>query len=196
MIVIMPHRLSAPMPSCNSDVPVNNITMSCHLPLSDTPANSFGLPPHEVSDTRYFRWPLALSALCVHGTADERAAYFSGLREHFHAHLRFHMPQGQHSLEFLPNLDHHNSTHNAPEGLQQHKHACTLIELMTIRAFHSKLLRRFSLGTAIGFRSRNGELTHLPAILVFVAHKVHKEWLQQCEVLPTMLEVCESSHAK
>ena len=185
------------MPMCNSDVPVNNITTPSHLPLSsDTPTNSFDPPPHEVSDARCFRWPLALPALCVHGTADERAAYFSGLRAQFHAHLRSNMPQAHHFLESIPDLGHHNCTHNAPEGLHHHKHACTLFELMTIRAFHSKLLRRFSLGTAIGFRSRNGDLTDLPAILVFVAHKVHKQWLQQCQVLPTVLEVCGLSRAK
>ncbi|GJM95578.1 hypothetical protein PR202_ga12336 [Eleusine coracana subsp. coracana] len=42
---------------------------------------------------------------------------------------------------------------------------------MIIRAFHSKILRRFSLGTAIGFRIRKGTLTDIPAILVFVARK-------------------------
>ncbi|KAL3833793.1 hypothetical protein ACJIZ3_008529 [Penstemon smallii] len=72
-----------------------------------------------------------------------------------------------------------------PTGLQ----ATTLLELMTIRAFHSKLLRRFSLGTAIGFRIRRGELTDIPAILVFVARKVHRQWLSPAHCLPTALEV-------
>ncbi|KAK4488576.1 hypothetical protein RD792_004342 [Penstemon davidsonii] len=71
-----------------------------------------------------------------------------------------------------------------PTGLQ----ATTLLELMTIRAFHSKLLRRFSLGTAIGFRIRRGELTDIPAILVFVARKVHRQWLSPAHCLPTALE--------
>ncbi|KAJ1387188.1 Peptidase S1, PA clan [Sesbania bispinosa] len=54
-----------------------------------------------------------------------------------------------------------------PKGQQ----ATTLLELMTIRAFHSKILRCYSLGTAIGFRIRRGVLTDIPAILVFVSRK-------------------------
>jgi hypothetical protein len=60
---------------------------------------------------------------------------------------------------------------------------------MIIRAFHSKILRRFSLGTAIGFRIRKGTLTDIPAILVFVARKVHKKWLSTAQCLPAALEV-------
>ncbi|MBA0691245.1 hypothetical protein Goari_008882, partial [Gossypium aridum] len=71
-----------------------------------------------------------------------------------------------------------------PSGQQ----ATTLLELMTIRAFHSKKLRRFSLGTAIGFRIRRGVLTDIPAILVFVARKVHRQWLSQFQCLPAALE--------
>ncbi|RWW04450.1 hypothetical protein BHE74_00009542 [Ensete ventricosum] len=59
---------------------------------------------------------------------------------------------------------------------------------MTIRAFHSKILRRFSLGTAIGYRIRNGTLTDIPAIIVFVALKVHKKWLSHDQILPSALE--------
>ncbi|KAI6703084.1 hypothetical protein NL676_012220 [Syzygium grande] len=66
--------------------------------------------------------------------------------------------------------------------------ATSLLELMTIRAFHSKILRRFSLGTAIGFRIRRGVLTDIPAILVFVARKVHKQWLSRIQCLPAALE--------
>ncbi|MGR9758739.1 hypothetical protein ACUOF5_23545, partial [Escherichia coli] len=62
------------------------------------------------------------------------------------------------------------------------------LELMMIRAFHSKNLRRFSLGTAIGFRIRRGVLTNVAAILVFVARKVHKQWLNPLQCLPTALE--------
>jgi hypothetical protein len=72
-----------------------------------------------------------------------------------------------------------------PTGQQ----ATTLLELMTIRAFHSKILRRFSLGTAIGFRIRRGILTDIPAILVFVARKVHRQWLSHVQCLPAALEV-------
>ncbi|KZV16300.1 Trypsin family protein isoform 1 [Dorcoceras hygrometricum] len=71
-----------------------------------------------------------------------------------------------------------------PTGLR----ATTLLELMTIRAFHSKLLRCFSLGTAIGFRIRRGALTDIPAILVFVARKVHRQWLSPSHCLPAALE--------
>ncbi|XAR56177.1 hypothetical protein NMG60_11036545 [Bertholletia excelsa] len=71
-----------------------------------------------------------------------------------------------------------------PSGQQ----ATTLLELMTIRAFHSKILRRFSLGTAIGFRIRRGVLTDIPAILVFVARKVHRQWLSHIQCLPAALE--------
>ncbi|MED6135224.1 Protein NARROW LEAF 1 [Stylosanthes scabra] len=71
-----------------------------------------------------------------------------------------------------------------PKGQQ----ATTLLELMTIRAFHSKILRCYSLGTAIGFRIRRGVLTDIPAILVFVSRKVHKQWLSPIQCLPTALE--------
>jgi len=59
---------------------------------------------------------------------------------------------------------------------------------MIIRAFHSKILRRFSLGTAIGFRIRKGTLTDTPAILVFVARKVHRKWIIPTQCLPAALE--------
>lgn len=72
-----------------------------------------------------------------------------------------------------------------PTGQQ----ATTLLELMTIRAFHSKILRRYSLGTAVGFRIRKGVLTDIPAILVFVARKVHRQWLNHIQCLPAALEV-------
>ncbi|CAH9076252.1 unnamed protein product [Cuscuta epithymum] len=66
--------------------------------------------------------------------------------------------------------------------------AKTLLDLMTVRAFHSKILRRFSLGTAIGFRIRRGVLTDTPAILVFVARKVNRQCLSCVECLPAYLE--------
>ncbi|KAA8544795.1 hypothetical protein F0562_019501 [Nyssa sinensis] len=50
------------------------------------------------------------------------------------------------------------------------------------------MLRRFSLGTAIGFRIRRGVLTNIPAILVFVARKVHRQWLSHIQCLPAALE--------
>lgn len=70
--------------------------------------------------------------------------------------------------------------------------AVTLLELMTIRAFHSKNLKQVSLATAIGFRMRGGLLTDIPAILVFVARKIHRQWLNRCECLPCALEVFNS----
>jgi hypothetical protein len=72
-----------------------------------------------------------------------------------------------------------------PEGQQ----AKSLLDLMTIRAFHSKVLRCFSLGTAVGFRITKGVLTDIPAILVFVARKVHKKWLKPTHCLPELLAV-------
>lgn len=72
-----------------------------------------------------------------------------------------------------------------PKGLQ----ATTLLELMTIRAFHSKNLRLVSMGTAVGFRIRRGILTDIPAILVFVARKVHRNWLRPACCVPFALEV-------
>ncbi|KAG2372398.1 uncharacterized protein HKW66_Vig0207330 [Vigna angularis] len=75
-----------------------------------------------------------------------------------------------------------------PGRLPKGHQATTLLELMTIRAFHSKILRCYSLGTAIGFRIRQGVLTDIPAILVFVSRKVHKQWLSPIQCLPTALE--------
>ena len=65
---------------------------------------------------------------------------------------------------------------------------------MTIRASHSKILCCYSLGTAIEFRIRQGVLTNIPAILVFVSPKVHKQWLTPIQCLPTILEVIKEQH--
>ncbi|CAI5476916.1 unnamed protein product [Closterium sp. Yama58-4] len=61
-------------------------------------------------------------------------------------------------------------------------------QLMLIRACHSEQLRRFSLGTALGLRTRNGILTDLPAIIVFVPRKVHEQWLLPSQMLPSKLQ--------
>ncbi|GFQ04831.1 cytochrome c6 chloroplastic [Phtheirospermum japonicum] len=114
--------------------------------------------PLSESNTAYFSWPACRLAPC----AEDRAHYFGNLQK-----------------GVLP-----ETLGQRPTGLQ----ATTLLELMTIRAFHSKLLRRFSLGTAIGFRIRRGSLTDIPAILVFVARKVHRQWLSPAHCLPTALE--------
>ena len=92
------------------------------------------------------------------GSAEERAAYF----------IQLHAATSQEAL---------------PDG----KQATSLLELMTIRAYHSKTLRRFSLGTALGLRTKSGILTKLPAIIVFVSRKMHDEWLQDAQKLPRML---------
>ncbi|XP_074563424.1 protein NARROW LEAF 1-like [Curcuma longa] len=114
---------------------------------------------HSECTAAYFSWP---TSTLLHGAAEGRANYFGNLQKGvLPAHLgRF------------------------PTGQQ----ATTLLDLMTIRAFHSKILRRFSLGTAVGFRIRKGQLTEIPAILVFVARKVHRKWLSHSQCLPSMLE--------
>lgn len=95
--------------------------------------------------------------------AEERANYFANLQKGVLPETLGQLPEGQ--------------------------RANSLLELMTIRAFHSKILRCYSLGTAIGFRIRRGVLTDIPAILVFVSRKVHKQWLSPIQCLPTALEV-------
>ncbi|KAF2302767.1 hypothetical protein GH714_006804 [Hevea brasiliensis] len=114
---------------------------------------------HSESNAAYFSWP-TLSRL--NDTAEDRANYFGNLQKGVLPETLGRLPSGQ--------------------------QATTLLELMTIRAFHSKILRRFSLGTAIGFRIRRGVLTDIPAILVFVARKVHRQWLSHAQCLPAALE--------
>ncbi|KAG8635713.1 protein NARROW LEAF 1 [Manihot esculenta] len=114
---------------------------------------------HSESTAAYFSWP-TLSRL--NDTAEDRANYFGNLQKGVLPETLGRLPSGQ--------------------------RATTLLELMTIRAFHSKILRRFSLGTAIGFRIRRGALTDIPAILVFVARKVHRQWLNHVQCLPAALE--------
>lgn len=98
----------------------------------------------------------------MHGSAEGRANYFGNLQKGVLPGHLGRLPKGQ--------------------------QATTLLDLMIIRAFHSKILRRFSLGTAIGFRIRKGTLTDTPAILVFVARKVNKKWLRPTQCLPAALE--------
>ncbi|GLT59141.1 hypothetical protein SLA2020_319780 [Shorea laevis] len=113
---------------------------------------------HSESNAAYFSWPTSSRLI---DAAEVRADYFGNLQK-----------------GVLP------ESFGRPSGQQ----ATTLLELMTIRAFHSKILRRFSLGTAIGFRIRRGVLTDIPAILVFVARKVHRQWLSHIQCLPAALE--------
>eukprot|EP00252_Welwitschia_mirabilis_P007643 TRINITY_DN1923_c0_g1_i6.p1 TRINITY_DN1923_c0_g1~~TRINITY_DN1923_c0_g1_i6.p1 ORF type:complete len:541 (-),score=104.10 TRINITY_DN1923_c0_g1_i6:82-1704(-) len=133
---------------------------SRHHPRSDSPPlQAFASGgQHSESSAACFLWP----PYRINGTAEERAAYFSSVQKEAEPGILEQLPTG------------HQAT--------------TLLELMTIRAFHSKMLRRYSLGTAIGFRIREGVLTNTPAILVFVARKVHKQWLLDVQRLPSILE--------
>ncbi|KAI3703736.1 hypothetical protein L1987_73930 [Smallanthus sonchifolius] len=114
---------------------------------------------HSESNAAYFSWPTSSR---LSDAAEERTNYFVNLQK-----------------GVLP-----ESIGKLPKGHQ----ATTLLELMTIRASHSKILRCYSLGTAIGFRIRRGVLTDIPSILVFVSRKVHKQWLSPIQCLPTILE--------
>ncbi|XP_038691503.1 protein NARROW LEAF 1-like [Tripterygium wilfordii] len=114
---------------------------------------------HSESNAAYFSWP-TLSRL--NDAAEDRANYFGNIQKGVLPETLGRLPTGQ--------------------------PATTLLDLMTIRAFHSKILRRFTLGTAIGFRIRRGVLTDIPAILVFVARKVHRQWLSHSQCLPAALE--------
>lgn len=111
------------------------------------------------SNAAYFSWPPSSR---LNDSAEDRVNYFGNLQKGVLPETLGQLPKGQ--------------------------QATTLLELMTIRAFHSKILRRFSLGTAIGFRIKQGMLTDVPAILVFVARKVHRQWLNHNQCLPTFLE--------
>ncbi|CAN8285125.1 unnamed protein product [Cochlearia groenlandica] len=114
---------------------------------------------HAESNAPYFSWP-TLSRL--NDAVEDRANYFGHLQKGVLPEVVGRLPSGQ--------------------------QATTLLEVMTIRAFHSKILRRFSLGTAVGFRISRGVLTDIPAILVFVARKVHRQWLNPMQCLPSALE--------
>ncbi|XP_050225430.1 protein NARROW LEAF 1 [Mercurialis annua] len=113
---------------------------------------------HCESSAAYFSWP----CWRLNDAAEERANYFANLQKGVLPETLGQLPKGQ--------------------------RATTLLELMTIRAFHSKILRCYSLGTAIGFRIQRGVLTDVPAILVFVSRKVHKQWLNPIQCLPNALE--------
>ncbi|XP_039038407.1 protein NARROW LEAF 1-like [Hibiscus syriacus] len=138
-----------------------NFCNNLNLPSSSTsPLQPFASSAqHSESNAAYFLWPTSSQLI---DAAEDRANCFENLQKGVLPETLGRLPSGQ--------------------------QATTLLELMTIRAFHSKKLRRFSLGTAIGFRIRRGVLTDVPAILVFVARKVHKQWLSQFQCLPTALE--------
>lgn len=141
-------------------------TCSCHphLPSFSSPT----LQPfasagqHSDNNAPYFSWPTSSR---LNDAAEERANYFANLQKGVLPETLGRLPKGQ--------------------------QATTLLDLMTIRAFHSKILRCYSLGTAIGFRIKKGVLTDIPAILVFVSRKVDKQWLSPIQCLPTALEVIQ-----
>ncbi|KAI3491966.1 hypothetical protein L1887_43603 [Cichorium endivia] len=113
--------------------------------------------------------------------SDTNAAYFSW-------HTSFHITD---SVEDRANYFDNLLKGVLPERIGQlptGERAVTLLELMMIRAFHSKILKQVSLATAIGFRIRGGMLTDIPAILVFVARKIHRQWLSHIQCLPCALE--------
>lgn len=156
-------RSSGSTPSEESALDLDKISYSqCNLSSINTPT----LQPyasggqHSESNAAYFSWPTSSR---LSDAAEERTNYFVNLQKGV-------LPESKGRL---------------PKGHQ----ATTLLELMTIRASHSKILRCYSLGTAIGFRIRKGLLTDIPAILVFVSRKVHKQWLSPIQCLPTILEV-------
>ncbi|XP_041027735.1 protein NARROW LEAF 1 isoform X3 [Juglans microcarpa x Juglans regia] len=152
--------------STQSDESALDLERSCcyysNLPSScPSPQQPFASgAQHSESNAAYFSWPTSSR---LNDAAEDRANYFGNLQK-----------------GVLP-----ETLGQLPTGLQ----ATSLLELMTIRAFHSKILRLVSLGTAIGFRIRKGVLTDIPAILVFVARKVHRQCLNHVQCLPAALEV-------
>ncbi|KAM1056773.1 hypothetical protein ACFX13_030891 [Malus domestica] len=82
---------------------------------------------HCETNVAYFSWPTSSR---LNDAAEERANYFTNLQKGLIPEILGRLPKGQ--------------------------QATTLLELMTIRAFHSKILRCYSLGTTIGFRIRWG----------------------------------------
>ncbi|CAL9079044.1 unnamed protein product [Musa textilis] len=131
-----------------------------HLPYNRSPLQLIASAgQHSENSAAYFLWP---NSTLMHGASEGRSKYFENLQKGVLPGHLGHLPTGQ--------------------------QAKTLLDLMTIRAFHSKILRRFSLGTAIGHRIRRGTLTNIPAILVFVARKVHRKWLGHNQCLPSALE--------
>lgn len=130
---------------------------------SSPPLQAFASGGHLEGSAAYVLWP---PSSWLNGSAEERAAYFYGLQKDAELGTDDRVSTGQ--------------------------QAATLLDLMTIRAYHSTTLRRYSLGTALGFRTRQGVLTSIPAIIVFVVRKVHRQWLHDEQKLPSLLEVCNA----
>ncbi|GAB4854768.1 Protein NARROW LEAF 1 [Ancistrocladus abbreviatus] len=155
-------RCSGSTPSEESALDLErNCCGHCNVPsLSPPTLHMFtSAGQHSESNAAYFSWPPSSR---LSDAAEERANYFANLQKGVLPETLGRLPKGQQAM--------------------------TLLELMTIRAFHSKILRCCSLGTAIGFRIRQGVLTDIPAILAFVSRKVHKQWLSPIQCLPTALE--------
>lgn len=126
-------------------------------------------------------WPTTGGGI-LSGSAEERASYFGGLDKE-------HALVVEARAADDPTVSNSGQAQEFPVPALRGRQATTLLELMTVRAFHGKALRRHSLGTALGFRIRNGVLTQTPAIIVFVARKVHMQWLLDVQKLPCALEV-------
>ncbi|KAG6550843.1 hypothetical protein Mapa_007456 [Marchantia paleacea] len=60
---------------------------------------------------------------------------------------------------------------------------------MAIRGLDSKALRLYILGATLGFRTGDGFMTNIPAIIVFVGRKVHSQWLLDIQILPNTLQM-------
>ncbi|KAF8408617.1 hypothetical protein HHK36_004680 [Tetracentron sinense] len=155
-----PHSGSAQSEESALDLERNYFSHPNLPSSSPTPLQVFASSgQHSESSAAYFSWPTSSR---LNDAAEDRANYFGNLQKGVLPETLDRLPTGQ--------------------------QATTLLELMTIRAFHSKILRRYSLGTAIGFRIQQGMLTEIPAILVFVARKVHRQWLNLSQCLPSALE--------
>ncbi|KAJ8898648.1 hypothetical protein K2173_004632 [Erythroxylum novogranatense] len=154
---------------CSGSIPSDESALDAERNIYSHPSLPSLSPPtlqpfasggqHCENSAAYFSWPTSSRLI---DTAEERANYFANLQKGVLPETLGRLPKGQ--------------------------RATTLLELMTIRAFHSKILRCYSLCTAVGFRIQRGVLTDIPAILVFVARKVHKQWLSPIQCLPNALE--------
>lgn len=157
------HHCSSPLSegsALDCDLSLSSSNYNRQLRADSPPLQALTSGAQQSENTAaYFHWPPAYR---LHGSAEDRAAHFNGQQKVVDAFTSERAPTGQ--------------------------KATTLLDLMSIRAFHSKLLRQVSLGTAVGFRTRQGVLTNIPAIIVFVARKVCREWLLESQRLPAHLE--------
>ncbi len=69
--------------------------------------------------------------------------------------------------------------------------ATSIRELMRIRVHNRQFLDSINgnLGTALGFKKKTGEdLTHQPAVIVFVPQKINPKWIPGSQLIPDRLE--------